>query len=50
MGVWDVVMGKPSMFCFRIEEKEKECCFFFSLLELNNYNGYVCAIFNCCFL
>ena len=24
--------------------------FNFSLLQLNNYNGYVCAIYNCCFL
>ena len=23
--------------------------FFYSFLELNNYNGYVCAIYNCCF-
>ena len=23
--------------------------FFYSFLELNNYNGYVCAIHNCCF-
>ena len=33
------------------------CCFcfivlffFFSLLQLNNYNGYVYTIYNCCFL
>ena len=23
--------------------------FFYSFLELNNCNGYVCAIYNCCF-
>ena len=23
--------------------------FFYSFLELNNYNGYVCAIYNCYF-
>ena len=27
-----------------------ECVFFFfSLLQFNNYNEYVCAIYNCCF-
>ena len=26
------------------------CFFFYSFLELNNYNGYVCAIYNCCFI
>ena len=23
--------------------------FFYSFLELNNYNGYVCTIYKCCF-
>ena len=23
--------------------------FYYSFLELNNYNDYVCAIYNCCF-
>ena len=49
-------------FCFRIKETEKDTfyinfyyiiflqsCFFTSLLLLNNYNGYMCAIYNCCF-
>ena len=41
-----------SQVCFVLElrRKRKNVVFFFSLLELNNYNGYVCAIFNCCFL
>ena len=46
------------VFCFRIKEKEKDTFYinfysiifskvFFSLLQLNNYNGYVYAIYNC---
>ena len=53
------------VFCFRIKEKKEntfyinfysiiflQSCFFFffSLLQLNNFNGYMCAIYNCCFL
>ena len=52
------------VFCFRIKEKEKHTFyikfyfiiflkvffFSFSLLQQNNYNGYVCAIYNCYFL
>jgi len=51
------------IFCFRIKAKEKDtfyinfysiiivqsCCFF-SLIQLNNYNRYVCANYNCYFL
>lgn len=49
------------VFCFRIKKKEKDTfyinfysiiyvkSFFFSLLQLNNYNGYVYAIYNCYF-
>ena len=46
------------VFCFRLKEKEKDTFyinfysiifsnFFFLLLQLNNYNGYVYAIYNC---
>jgi len=50
------------VFCFRIKEKKENTfyinfysiifhqSFFFSLLQLNNYNGYMWAIYNCCFL
>ena len=52
------------VFVFRIKEKEKDTfyidfnftiflqsfIFYFLLLELNNYYGYVCAIYNCFFL
>ena len=50
------------VFCFRLKEKEKDTfyinfysiivskIFFFLLLQLNNYNGYMCAIYNYCFL
>ena len=50
------------VFCFRIKEKEKDTFyikfnsiiflqnFFFSFLQLNNYNEYICTIYNCCFL
>ena len=51
------------IFCFRIKVKEKDtfyinfysiiiiksCCFF-SLIQLNNYNRYVCENYNCYFL
>ena len=49
------------IFCFRIKVKEKDTFyinfysiiivqsffFFSSLIQLNNYNRYVCAIYNC---
>ena len=53
------------VFVFRIKEKEKATFyinfysiiflqsfffFFFSLLQLNNYNEYMCTIYNCYFL
>ena len=51
------------IFCFRIKVKEKDTFYinfysiiivhsFFisSLIQLNNYNRYVCAIYNCYFL
>ena len=49
------------VFCFRIKEKDtfyikfystifNQSFFFSSLLELKNYNGCVCAIYNCYFL
>ena len=53
------------IFCFRIKERERYILyqllfynihrfyflfFYFSLLQLNNYNEYVCVIYNCCFL
>ena len=52
------------VFCFKIKKKKNDTFyinfysiilvqsffFFFSLLQLNSYNGYVCAIYNCCFL
>ena len=52
------------VFCFRIKEKEKvtfyinfysiiflHSFFFFSfiVLQFNNYIGYICVIYNCCF-
>ena len=48
------------VFGFRINEKEKDTIYInfysiifllsFFLVQLNSYNGYVCAIYNCCFL
>ena len=49
------------VFCFRIKEKEKDTFYInfyfivflqsvFFFFQLNNYNGYVCVIYNCCIL
>ena len=61
VGFVDDVINRECLgyvFCFRIKEKEKDTFYinfysiifskvFFSLLQLNNYNGYVYAIYNC---